>query len=892
MKRIVSVFISALLIVMALPNFSSSYAASQTNNELYNRADTLVKALGIADETFNSDTEITRAKAADFAVKIMNLKAISYSDYEENPFSDVSAETAYASAVLACNSIGYMVGIDKGIFAPDAVIKKEHFLKVVEYCAGYRNKVEATSIVAIANELKLLNGVGNTDLSQNLTYRDAIAIIYNVLNAEMFNLSSISNDGVYYQTNGETVLMHYHDIIKHEGFVHSDSTTNYFGSYIPAVGNVLIDNTEYISGNSNAEGFLGCYVEFYSKKSLTDKYEIICLSEIPNKNGYITINSELVKDFSGNTIKYYVSKSDDSVKNVRIASNAKVIYNGKYDGVIENCTLSDFNFPTGYIKLVDIGEDSGYDYVFITEYDVFTIDSVSNKSVSFKYNKMLDGKNYLELDSESEKYKFTIKIDGVISSPIDLIEYDVVNIARSRDKSYIIIEVFFDSAEGEIEEVKDNGEKIVVDGREFEVNNEFYALTGISLNPGDKIIGYCDYNGKIAAVMEQNSNDYRYAYLLDYMFEEKLFGEGSGLLKIFSDKGEVVVLTMREKIEFYNGSYPTGTTVESKNMESYIKNSNGKYHQIIMYTVDDNEKVASLYLHLDNTTNLNPDYPFRSDFFGSGDDTRLYTGIVGQRFKFSSTAPVFYLPGNKDDEDAYKVTNSLPIFSTNLTLYNCDPHTTVPAVATIDSELSEVANALDLAACIVESVSSGINRKGEIVPIVNYYERNKLSKAAVSDMNKEPFSNQKDENSGGDWYYGVKVSELKAGDIVQLDMDDFGEIRAIRVLFRPSDTKGEWWMKGGTDAEIFVNYSDFTNVNQLTVVYGTVTRNYASVIKVQVTDAGDKWTLWPAGKTAYTIFDTESETIMPATLNDIQSGDKIVSRKDYYQAPNEIFIIR
>ena len=263
MKRFISLLMAA---VMLMPAYA--YADLKTS-ACGNEAGLLI-ALGILSEadnqTFSAEQKISRKDFSQMVVKAARITEIG----ESVEFSDFTAEGAAAAAVKN----GIISGYSDGSFRPGAAIKLAEAVKLTVGAAGLEILMSSrdypSAYMKIASDRKLLDGVSkNTD--GELTVKDAVNLIYNMLNTEVPTLSGTGDISI---DKENTLLSEKFGILHSSGIVTGNEYTRLSNPKGTEKGYVEINNTEYSVGTSGAESFLGYRVDYYYEK---DESEIVYL---------------------------------------------------------------------------------------------------------------------------------------------------------------------------------------------------------------------------------------------------------------------------------------------------------------------------------------------------------------------------------------------------------------------------------------------------------------------------------------------------------------------------------------------------------------------------------------------------------------------------------------
>ncbi len=891
----------ALAFVICIISLSCIVCASETViSDEANQSITLLARLGITEEK-SVGAKLSRSDFMGYFVNYIGKKDMITDKYNLY-YTDVKYEDKNSAQISYLTEEGYINGYGDGLFYPDKNITVAQVLKLIEIATGYSSLLKSdtpSEYLRIARMMKIINGTSFSNVSDEATLGDIAIIMYNSLSVDFVDVSVIYDDGVTYKkTEGKTILSEFLKLDKYEGIITANSYTNLKGANTRE-GTIVINQKALNFGEyKELELDIGKYGEIYSEK---DNDNIKGYVIIESKTNILEVNSRLILDKLGNTIEYRKEENSDSIVKVKIDNNAYVIYNGKYDGLFSSYSLQDITFDTGYLKLIDYNCDRTYDVVMVVEYEVFIAETIGTDFIVFKYDKLLNGMPKITLD---ENIDYSIKIDNEIAEINDLVEFDVLNIAQSRDASYTEISVYFKRIEGSVVSLGSSNRDSTAEiaGQELIISKSYQKLQHydkVDITLGLKGYFYCDYNGHIAAVNADVAELYNYGYLkgVRYDTDEELTE-----IRVFASNGEFENYFIREKSAFYSGLYTTGTTPKPEEYSTLLLKEDGTCYQPIMYKLDSKNRIIELYLEVDNLEGNNNEYAFTKDYYSNGGTKQyayIYRGLLAQKFKIPSSVPIMFIPADKENEEIYSANTLLTLpnpqvynFDDGISVYNADEFNLVPKLLITESTASAGGPKVEGSICVVNSKKIVLNDKGEPVTGLEVYQKNRLlTLAAQSD---EIASNEKYSNTEGtainDWYYGTKVSDLKKGDVIMYDLDETGSISKLRVLFRPSNPLSYDLIQCGAN-EINRNLIDLPYVSLLVLAHGEVQRIGGGAMRMTISDAGDEWVFW-TGSASVMLFDSEADSLTVASTADIQPGDEVFLRKGQDESVDDIVIIR
>lgn len=882
-----------LIINMTFP----AIAETEDENLMTFELETMIQ-LGIIPE-LSPDSTVTRSDFAKYFLSYIGISGYEGTS-DKQYYTDVDFSHNNHAVISYLTESGYLNGVGEGIFSPDSPVTMWQVLKLVFMATGYDYILQNESVseyMRVAQKMGISGSLNISNFNTSATLSEIADILYNSLTVSFLEGDTISKKGVTYTiNNNKNILNTYLNLGKNFGVITANSITNLLGT-VTEDDTIVVNRTSYRTVEcKSAEENLGKYAEnYYDLDTKMIKASIVNNSRTNN----LEINSRLNPQILGQSIKYLVSEDDNKYKTVKISSNANVIYNGKYYNSFANISSSLFDFDTGYIKLIDFDNNNVYDVVMVVSYEVFVVDVAGTDFITFKYGKKLDNLAKLTLD---ENIDYKIIVDGETSEIKDLFEYDVVNIAISKDKTYAEVVSVFKRIEGKIEAIGNKGNDmfVTVNGENHIVSNVYQTYPDApEIELGLSGNFYCDYNGHIASVDTSAASKNKYGYIMGVSYEDF---EDIGQIKFLDDTNEILVKNIFKKIKLYTPQTPLGETLSPKTVIKKLKLSDGTYFQFMMYEANTKDEITAIYLEAENLTGKEyPDYKFTKDYYSKKvhNYTRMYSGLLAQRFKFPTDIPIFYIPVDKTNDDLYSVkrTRDIPGFEgmefENITLYNNDPFYQIPEMAAVIGGSADAGAQLDANFCIVDKKFTALNEKGDAVSALRVYEDNRLITIYPEDPDEVASLERLPDSMTGDmrdWYYGTKFSDLQKGDIIQYSKNELGNVDRLRVIFRPSEP-GKYRMRFASNTEINCELTDMPYVALLNMYYGEVVRYGGGAMRIIITPQGHEWTVW-CDNANVTIYDSGSDTIKNATVSDLQPGDRIVARKGYYASSEEIFIIR
>ncbi len=750
--------------------------------------------IGDGDGLFRPEASIRRSEFAKVAVEAMGLGNLAAASNHQTKFPDV-VENHWANGYInVAADQGIVIGDDEANFRPDDAITYAEAMTVLVRIIGHEPAALKkggfpNGYLSIGNQLGISkNAVASAN--QDVIRGMIAQMTFNALTVKMMEQTGFGNNEKY-EVVDKTLLFDVLDVTKAEGQISAVGISSISGSSELRDNEVRIgDKTFRVSEEAMpaVRNLLGFHVTYYVREMENGKDELILARANENKNNSTTIATGNIEKVTENgdgsvTVEYWIDRSNDrDTKELTIKDGAQMIFNGKAIA-FDKALLQP---ESGRIVSLDVDGDDVHDLIFITSFTNLVVEAVMEKS-----NKITDkyGNPSLTLDPENKDVKFTITRGGQLINISDLAEWDVLSIAKSKDGSIISVEVSSNSVTGKVTEIVDG--KRVIDGKEYEIAKNYQEE--IRLN--DEGIFYLDVEGKIAAVDTKTvlSGNYAYAVMgaLSKNFDSYLE------LKVYNKEGETVILKSGEKIKF-NG-------VSGKTPEAVLEalESEGTFvPQLITYEVNKD----GVLREISTATDLSGSGTINKNKFSlnaSGEMTfKKATNKLGA-YNISENTLILNIPAGSTDTDDFSV-EKLSFFENNETynvfVYDAGEDFSAKAIIVTDATAT---TSVEAPIAIVDKITETYNESGETVQKLYVYQNGELvSFEASAD---ELLEKGEDE-------------ALERGDVVQLKLNNKNQITSLRLVFEASEKGTEFT----------------TTEGDLTVLYGKVTKKFASSINLQV----------------------------------------------------------
>ena len=550
----------------------------------------VINGLGFYDKgnigEYKPNEPMTRLQFAGILAEILNVSPVLETT---GIYKDIARRHFMSGILEALNQMGVMKGVGAEEFGKDqeitipmvsaALVRALGYKEFAEYYSGYE-----LGYVTMADKAGLLKGISQ---SGSLKSKDIIRILYNFMNAEVYETVGISNNNYIKEaTSGNTILKVYHNIASVRDILKSNEVTSLTSKKGTDGDAVVIGNIRLNTNGTSLNQYLGYSVEAYY--NVED--ETILFAGITDKNNALVIDIDTFVRYLSEKITY---EKDSKELTVSLSSSADIIYNGKFEPFSKKLFE---NIANGNITLIDNNNDNKYDVAFINSYINGVLDTKSNDGyvLRFKNNipsiKLEDYAAYDIKDAAGKNVAFEV-----------ISENNVLSIQESKDKSYILITVGTASTIGSLTEIYSDGRvtRLNIGGELIKADPVFVSSNSF-LKPGITGEFFADAYGRIAYYSELATRSAGYAYFIG-MWDEgesydyvniKMFTEGKQLVELKTAKKVTIdgvagqsAKTLMNNKQLFNWSKEEdpnnpGTLIETKGkakpqLISYKLNSDG-----------------------------------------------------------------------------------------------------------------------------------------------------------------------------------------------------------------------------------------------------------------------------------------------------------------------------
>lgn len=558
----------------------------------------LLNLLGIVngydDNTFRPERKVTRAEACAMVANFLNIGI--NNDFEQI-FEDVPMSYWGANSIWIMKTLGIVSGIGNGMFGPEENVTYIQFLKMVLNAMGCEEIANAKGgypngyLTVAASKGICVNDINNDDV---LTREKAVEILYNSLDENIFMLKGIEDGKCVYEVNKKgTVLESIFDTEKYTGVVTATEYGCLEGSGRLPSGYIKVGDEEYKTGYDTF-GLLGRKVTFY--KMNTNESNDILLYLITDDRDYMEVDSDdIVLGNDNYIVSYYYSENESKKRTISISRDANIYINQDYT---VDWDKEDLKPDNGYVRFVDSDSDGMYDVVSVFKGETFIINSISNDdtiSIFGKYGNQIT----FNSSNDDSRYIFADKSGNSISlSAIE--ENDVATVYADKKKEFVRVIVNDEKITGKVSDKLDDS--VIINGVKYDFSYTYKKAIADKVYGANEITAsknytlYFDEYGKIVAAEEyaaEESDSVKYGYLA-YASTKKELNDVLKLM-IADTNGELNSYVCAERFNF------NGVRCNPNNAYVSLQSTadNGKFGQVIRYSLNKKGEVNNLYSSLD-----------------------------------------------------------------------------------------------------------------------------------------------------------------------------------------------------------------------------------------------------------------------------------------------------
>ena len=819
-KRFVSTMATAAILIsgISIPSFAA--LPSDVIGTDYEEAAKVLGAFEIMvgdGSDFRPNDTITRSEVTKVAVALKGLSGVANTQ-TATKFPDVR-EGHWATGYINVGTSEELVfGDGEGNFRPDDIITYNEAVTILVRALGYEPQAKSKGgypggYLSAGNSTGLTSGVTVAAArSRGITRGQVAQLAYNALDIKTMEQVGFG-DNAKFEVTDETLANAAHNAEKIEGMVSAIGSSALQGSGVER-GEIVIDGKTYKTGDADVRNILGLNVDAYIVNGTKGKKTVKVIVPSYRQNSITTIQAEDLDSVTGTGTKTITYFNGSKKNTITVGSDSFVVYNGMA-GTLNDIALID----AGNIMVAE--NDGDKKTVFVNETENLVVDEVilTSNRVTDKY-----GKSPITLDADDKDVTFVIDKNGRTIGIEDLKEWNVMTLTMSRDKSIIYADVSDATVEGKVTEIDDN--HIYVGGQKLAIAPDYTE----NIKLGDEGVFHLDSHGKVAALSRGKAESKNYAYLTNLGIKS---GLGAKLeIELLTLDGKVATYTAANKIKVDNKTYSSHTEA---------MNAIGSKGQLVTAELNSDGKISKIE---------------KSTQSSEIDEDSFHLNFTEDDVKFNGKTSTLLANAMNVRVDANTVVFDIPASSTNTDDYSVSGKDFFADEAKYDVSVYDVTEDLTAGVVIVTSSENKASEDSSIIVVDKLAsskdEDGKSIEKLYGYQNGERVSYTADNGT-----FKKGSSQLENGDIIQVKSDAKGHVKAISVLFDSDNTQ-----------EFSTDISE-----NLTVLYGKVTKKFASSFNLSVNDGTSK--NYIIGDASVYVVDTSKKqnTISVGDASDIQKYD-------------------
>lgn len=796
MKKITA-FILCLTIIFStmLMTTQSAFAIAED----FHKYDVIV-GLGFMDlyptGNFENSNVISRAEFAEILCKVANVPL----EVGTPAFDDVDDNTIKKDYIYTAVKAGLLNGTGENVFSPNEFVTFNQAVKVLVTLLGYDTLAKQEGgypmgYVKYAVQADILTGIkagGETELT-----RVGFAnLIYNALHARLWEIDGMSSTGTFGYKTGHTMLDAYHGYFWSEGIVEANDNTYYNNASKRAIeNNVVINSKTYGVLDTDAKNLIGQNVEYYYKENEKGLFDLVCI--VPKHNGIQYIDAKDINRAKSTFKTVYWFDENDKEKELNLAQDLKVIYNGVY---YFEALLSDLYPMVGDIIFIDNNDDDIFDIANVNSYELkFVSHTISNsQTIITKDNSIYILEDYENIYFERAEVKTTDGDEVISTLQMD----DNILVAESKplgNKQNIKIlasgERFIDTF------VKANSDgEYFTKKTSYKLNPQNSTATAAKIKMGETFTLIFDAKGYIADVDASAGSNY--AYLIDVKRASKGLNPDMSI-KFYATDGKIHTYMFANNFEIVDSSgvsnrYNKESAELLVQAELKFKNAGVTVNQLIKYQLNATDQVIKVELPqtklFQNNSNgfamnlrgyhyRNPDgILVYADEANPVADTNSLNGLYSIRRSAMFTVPTSASSADLNNEGLYSYSSGTSALESNkaydIEVYDADENLNC-AVIVRKAMVSDSIALEDQVFFVIEGINEVLTIEGNIEKTISGYTKGKYAEYKVTDSNLS------------------KISSLKKGDAIFASLDEAGYISGLKIAL--VDYKAQDVYSGLTD---------------------------------------------------------------------------------------------
>lgn len=882
MKRLICLLLclSLLFALGTQTAFAAAFSDVPDDNDYYEAIDVLSDfGIILGDEgagTFRPDAEISREEFSVIVTRILGVSDIK-PDLMVLPFKDVTTATCDEWSIIATKvayDMGIIGGYGDGNFGPKDPVTYEQVVKMLVCALGYESSAKEnggwpTGYLKVANDIGMTKDAAMAQ-SENAPRGIVAQLVYNSLEIDLMETSGANN---YIIRTGHSLLTDKLGYTYATGVLTGipNLAITHTGKRF-AEDEVEIDNsTIYKAGTTKAADYFGYAADYYYKTKGSER-TLVSFKPLKDNKVY-TVPADQIETMDENTIEYYPDK--DAAKTEKLTlTGATYMYNGTAR------PLNRITKPTiGEVTIIDRDNDETADLIMVSDARIIVV-SALDSTKKLVYNKY-DSSEKLDLSSNSDK-DVTITKNGAAAQFSAITKGSVLLVSES--SSTITVDIVTKTVTGTVDAEQDNGEILVVGGKEYECSDTYLNYVATETNEkvyvGDKVTLYVDANNRVLySTIAATTTKLGYVVAAEVSSTDKLTK-----IKLFNTSNKMAVLSTAETVNV-NGTAVKYTKVVDKlsesaaltNKDSAAKNAG--LSQLIKYTTASNGKIDSI-ITMTESGDANRNLVLSRAYEEAG--SVYYTStktFKDTNISLNASTKVFLIPSDRQDDDNYAVKTYTGL--SNSRNYKFEVYdksdTGVAGVIVAYGNKTGTGTSIGTQVAVIKSITSVLNSDKTAVDQVVLMVNGTESKRETLDTRL--------------------MKDYKVGDAVRYATNAQGKLTMMVKVFDPTNDAFTFVNRGDGSRYYTENpYNSSNNSYYHTTVCGVVYSHDDQRILISTGDMDAEGNLdesaamYPVlinDKTKYYLYDKSSKT--PFTATDI-TADNIAGYVDAKTGASKVMV--
>ncbi len=769
MSKILAVLLT-LTMLIGTTGYVSAFSDVNSENNFYESIQ-ILSGLGIIngyeDGSFGPERDVTRAEFATMLMRAMASAGIGSPDPAGTPFTDLNDAAWAIGDVRTAYDLGIINGMTATTFEPNSKVTYEQALKMIVCALNYGGQADAVLQAAVAANpatkwyygyVQTAKTLGITDnvvvLQEQPAKRAQIAqMIYNSLDVNMLEKVDLASGESMYMESKQNWLKDKLKITKAQGELLADESNSIsadgatarpgYALFQDATNNT---NISILKNGISLNGLLGKYVEYYYRTDFDGVKTLVLIYSKSGSYDSIKIDALNIDRITGSysegyNVSYYESATAVRTKNLKVAPNPVISFNGE---IKTDVHVSELNIESGSLEFISTGGD--YSKINVESYETYVVKSV-NKTDKYIVDMFRpSGSNTLYLDDEDGGYVINIKnSSGSSISVTNIAQYNVLTVKQGKGASNRIsvdVTVSNKNISGTIKEI--DGDILDINGTSYEVSSYLNKYGSSSLDTfkvGDSCKVYLDKDGKIAYITKTASN----SSFFGYISAASVSRDDVVKLAIVSQKTPSMgspYISVASKVKIDGKLYSnTDEILDMLEGSAKVDNTNidengNAFSQLVKYTINANGEITEIDTAYISENEDAADETIVKAFEVKRQDGNLMTyksssyDFIGatnsDKFRINSSTQVFLVPLERDDFDSYGRKSSS--FFKNGKQYLVEPYNVTgglnvaEAVVVYETEVTEAIVEYNTPLFIISNISQKPNADGNPSDFVKGYQ--------------------------------------------------------------------------------------------------------------------------------------------------------------------------